>query len=266
MAGSENHFRQKGDTYMKKRIIIADNLEEFCDQLVQSLKKHDMLEVVGIANDGEQAVRMIKQLKPDMLVLDLLLPKLDGIGVLKEINKVENRPVVVATSGFITDYVASTAANLGVRYLMLKPCDIDDLAEIMEEYWCGNEPRKASQKTTASKIETLTTNILRDIGVPAHIKGYHYLREAIMIAVEDPDVINALTKVLYPQVARTFQTAPARVARAIQHAIEISWDRRDQNGLGQFFGYTINVREDKPAVAEFLAVIVDDIQHTMRTP
>lgn len=251
---------------MKKRIVIADNSEEFCDQLVQSLKKHDMLEVVGIANDGEQAVRMTKQIKPDMLVLDLLLAKQDGLGVLKEIHSMENRPVVVATSRFITDYVASASANLGVRYLMLKPCDTDALAEIMEEYWCGNEPRKASEKTTASKIETLTTNILRDIGVPAHIKGYHYLREAIIIAVEDMDVINALTKVLYPQVARTFQTAPARVARAIQHAIEISWDRREQNALNNFFGYTVNKREDKPSVAEFLAVIVDDIQRTMRTP
>lgn len=251
---------------MKKRIIIADISEEFCDQLVNALKRHDMLEVVGIANDGEQAVRMIKQLKPDMLVLDLLLPKLDGIGILKEIHGMENQPVVVATSGFITDYVASASANLGARYLMLKPCDICALAEIMEEYWCGNEPRKASLQTNACKIETLTTDILRDISVPAHIKGYHYLREAIMIAVEDMDVINALTKVLYPQIARTFQTAPARVARAIQHAIEISWDRREQNGLVQFFGYTVNKREDKPSVAEFLAVIVDDIQRTMRTP
>lgn len=251
---------------MKKRVLVTDISEEFCDQLVHALKKHDMLEVVGIANDGEQAVRMIKQLKPDMLVLDLLLPKLDGIGILKEIHGMENRPVVVATSGFITDYVASASANLGARYLMLKPCDICALAEIIEEYWCCNEPRKASQQITACKIETLTTDILRDISVPAHIKGYHYLREAIMIAVEDPDVINALTKVLYPQVARTFQTAPARVARAIQHAIEISWDRREQNTLHQIFGYTVNKREDKPSVAEFLAVIVDNIQRTMRTP
>jgi len=266
MAGSKKYFRQEGDTYMKIRIVIADNSEEFCNQLVQSLKKHDMLEVAGTANDGEQALRMVKKLKPDMLVLDLMLAKLDGLGVLKEIYTMENRPIVVATSRFITDYVASAAANLGVRYLMLKPCDSDHLVEVIEDYLCGTKLQTAPRGNATSKIETLTTNILRDIGVPAHIKGYHYLREAIMIAVEDPDVINALTKVLYPQVSRTFQTAPARVARAIQHAIEISWDRREQNALHQFFGYTINKREDKPSVAEFLAVIVDNIQRTMRTP
>ena len=110
----------------------------------------------------------------------------------------------------------------------------------------------------------MATDILHEIGIPAHIKGYHYLREAIIIAVEDPDVINALTKVLYPQIARTFHTAPARVARAIQHAIEVAWDRRNQNVLNSFFRYTVNRQEDKPTVAEFLTVIADDIQRRMR--
>ena len=258
------YFRQEGDKCMKKRVLIADNSEEFCDQLVQSLKKHDVLELIGIANDGEQAIRMVKQLKPDLLVIDLLLAKRDCIVVLKEIYSMEKRPVVVATSRFISDYVSSAVENLGVRYLMLKPCDSDSLTELIEDYWSSNQLQKTPQKRAAAKIATMATDILHEIGIPAHIKGYHYLREAIIIAVEDPDVINALTKVLYPQIARTFHTAPARVARAIQHAIEVAWDRSNQNVLNSFFRYTVNRQEDKPTVAEFLTVIADDIQRRMR--
>ncbi len=249
---------------MKKRILIADNSDSFCNQLVQSLRKYDVVEVIGIAHDGEQTARMVKQQKPDMLVLDLLLPKLDRIGVLKEIYSNENRPVVIATSGFITDYVASSVAYLGVRYLMLKPCDMTSLTEQIVGYWNENELLKRPRESSANKIENLVTEILHDIGVPAYIKGYQYLREALIIAVEDVDVINALTKVLYPQVAKMFQTTPARVARAIQHAIEVVWDRREQNALDHFFGTTVSKREDKPTAAEFLAVIADDIQRCMR--
>ncbi|MBO5891141.1 MAG: sporulation transcription factor Spo0A [Oscillospiraceae bacterium] len=250
---------------MKRRIIIADNSEVFCNGLVQSLKKYDMVEVVGAAHDGEQTVRMVKQLKPDMLVLDLLLPKLDGIGVLKEIYNMEKRPIVVATSGFITDYVASSVACLGARYLMLKPCDITSLSELIEGCWNENDLQKRPRESTATRIENLATDVLHDIGVPAHIKGYYYLREAVIITVEDMDVINALSKVLYPQVARIYQTTPSRVERAIRHATEIAWDRRDQTALDRFFGTTVNKREDKPTVAEFLSAIADDIQRTMRT-
>lgn len=244
--------------------MIADNSEEFCNQLVQSIKKYDVVEVIGTAHDGEQTARMVKQQKPDMLVLDLLLPKLDGIGVLKEIYSMENRPVVVATSGFITDYVASSVACLGARYLMLKPCDMTSLTELIEGCWSENELQKRPRESTANKIENLVTDILHDIGVPAHIKGYQYLREALIIVVEDMDVINALTKVLYPQIAKTYQTTPSRVERAIRHASEITWDRRDCNSLHRFFGHTVTNQKGKPTVAEFLAVIADDVQRRMR--
>ena len=265
MAGREKHFRQKGDICVKKRIIIADNSEIFCSQLAQSLKKYDVVEIIGVVHDGEQTARMVKQLKPDMLVLDLLLPKLDGIGVLKEIYNMEKRPIVIAISGFITDYVASAAANLGARYLLLKPCDTSYLTELIEDYWNGSGSRKTLRANQATKIEALATDILHNIGVPAHIKGYHYLREAVIITVEDMDVINALSKVLYPQVSRIYQTTPSRVERAIRHATEIAWNRRDQTALDRFFGTTVNKREYKPTVAEFLSAIAEDIQRTMRT-
>ena len=197
-------------------VMIADNTEEFCSSLVTTLQRSEGFRVVGTANDGEQAVRMILEKQPRILVLDLMLSKKDGLSVLKAISTMDRKPAVLATSGFITDYVASAAANLGVQYLMLKPCDMTALTERLEELRGGQTVRSfsAAQESKPS-IEAMVTSIIHEIGVPAHIKGYQYLREAIIIAVNDMDVINAITKVLYPQVAKTFQTTPSRVERNV---------------------------------------------------
>ena len=244
-----------------KTVIIADNSEEFCAGLTAALKRTEGFQVIGTANDGEQAIRTVTERKPDVLVLDLMLAKQDGISVLKAISSMENRPVVFATSGFITDYVASAAANLGVRYLMLKPCDLSALVERMEEVRSvGVKQLSAVRSNANNDIEAMVTNIIHEIGVPAHIKGYQYLREAIIIAVGDMDVINAITKVLYPQVAKTFQTTPSRVERAIRHAIEVAWDRGDLDTLQRFFGYTVSNTKGKPTNSEFIALIADKLQ------
>lgn len=244
-----------------KTVIIADNSEEFCAGLTTALKRTEGFQVIGTVNDGEQAIRTVTERKPDVLVLDLMLAKQDGISVLKAISSLEKRPVVFATSGFITDYVASAAANLGVRYLMLKPCDLSALVERMEEVrTIGAKPKAAASSNANSGIEAMVTNIIHEIGVPAHIKGYQYLREAIIIAVGDMDVINAITKVLYPQVAKTFQTTPSRVERAIRHAIEVAWDRGDLDTLQRFFGYTVSNTKGKPTNSEFIALIADKLQ------
>ncbi len=242
-------------------VIIADNTEEFCTNLTTALKRADGFQVLGTANDGEQAIRMITERKPDVLVLDLMLAKQDGLSVLKAISSMERRPVTLATSRFVTDYVASAAANLGVRYLMLKPCDMTALVERLEEIRGGESHRQpTARSTSANSIETMVTSIIHEIGVPAHIKGYQYLREAIIIAVNDMDVINAITKVLYPQVAKTFQTTPSRVERAIRHAIEVAWDRGDLDTLQRFFGYTVSNTKGKPTNSEFIALIADKLQ------
>lgn len=244
-----------------KTVIIADNSEEFCTGLTAALKRTEGFQVIGTASDGEQAVRLVTERKPDVLVLDLMLSKRDGISVLKAIGTGEDRPVVFATSGFITDYVASCAAGLGVRYLMLKPCDLSALVERMEEVRSvgkGQPPLRGGGGNGG--IEAMVTDIIHEIGVPAHIKGYQYLREAIIIAVEDMDVINAITKVLYPQVAKTFQTTPSRVERAIRHAIEVAWDRGDLDTLQRFFGYTVSNTKGKPTNSEFIALIADKLQ------
>ena len=247
-------------------VMIADNTEEFCSSLVTALQRSEGFRVVGTANDGEQAVRMIHQMQPQILVLDLMLAKRDGLSVLKAISTMERKPAVLATSGFITDYVASAAANLGVQYLMLKPCDMTALVERLEELR-GGQTVLVPQNRAGGKpsIEAMVTSIIHEIGVPAHIKGYQYLREAIIIAVNDMDVINAITKVLYPQVAKVFQTTPSRVERAIRHAIEVAWDRGDLDTLQKFFGYTVSNTKGKPTNSEFIALIADKLQLQLKS-
>ena len=209
---------------------------------------------------------MIEEKKPDILVLDLMLAKKDGISVLKSIANMEHKPITLATSAFLTEYVSTAAANLGVRYLMLKPCDMAALVERLEEIRGGESLRyPAARRSDKVSIETLVTNIIHEIGVPAHIKGYQYLREAIIIAVNDMDVINAITKVLYPEVAKTFGTTPSRVERAIRHAIEVAWDRGDLDTLQKFFGYTVSNTKGKPTNSEFIALIADKLQLQLKS-
>ena len=248
---------------MDKRtsVLIADNSEEFCTALSAALQRTDRFTVAGIANDGEQAMALLDERRPDILVLDLMLSKKDGLSLLKSISGWERRPAVVATSGFMTDYVASAAAGLGVAYLMLKPCDTEALVDRIDELRCdGARPILPRRTAQPQSIEAMVTSIIHEIGVPAHIKGYQYLREAIIIAVGDMDVINAITKVLYPQVAKTFQTTPSRVERAIRHAIEVAWDRGDLDTLQRFFGYTVSNTKGKPTNSEFIALIADKLQ------
>ena len=247
-------------------VLIADTSEEFCSSLSKALQSAEGFQVLGIAADGEQAIAMVNQRKPDILVLDLMLSKQDGLSVLKAIASMDRKPVTLATSRFVTDYVASAAANLGVRYLMVKPCDMATLVERLQEIrGNSNASQPGIRKTGNQSIESLVTGIIHEIGVPAHIKGYQYLREAIIIAVGDMDVINAITKVLYPQVAKTFQTTPSRVERAIRHAIEVAWDRGDLDTLQRFFGYTVSNTKGKPTNSEFIALIADKLQLQLKS-
>lgn len=242
-------------------VMIADNAEDFCSNLTSALRNAEGFQVIATANDGEQAIRTVMERKPDVLVLDLMLAKKDGLAVLKAIANMDRKPVTLATTRFVTDYVASAAANLGVRYLMVKPCDLTALVERLEEIRGDNNQAKTlPSRMSATNIESMVTGIIHEIGVPAHIKGYQYLREAIIIAVNDMDVINAITKVLYPQVAKTFQTTPSRVERAIRHAIEVAWDRGDLDTLQRFFGYTVSNTKGKPTNSEFIALIADKLQ------
>ena len=247
-------------------VFIADSAEDFCGNLTAALHRAEGFQVIGNATDGEQAIRQINERKPEVLVLDLMLSKQDGISVLKAIHGMDRKPITLATSAFVTDYVSTAAANLGVRYLMLKPCDMTALVERLEEIRDGETLRlPTGRRNEKTNIESMVTGIIHEIGVPAHIKGYQYLREAIIIAVNDMDVINAITKVLYPQVAKTFQTTPSRVERAIRHAIEVAWDRGDLDTLQRFFGYTVSNTKGKPTNSEFIALIADKLQLQLKS-
>jgi len=243
-------------------VLIADGNEAFCDELRQRISAVEGYAVIGTAMDGHSAVELLRQYQPDVLILDLMLPKLDGISVLKAAAELEKQPASVVMCPFVTDYVVGMAAGLGAQYFMLKPCDsravVERLRELREN---ASSQRNAGLRAKPEiNVEAMVTSIIHEIGVPAHIKGYQYLREAIMIAVADMDVINAITKVLYPQVAKTFQTTPSRVERAIRHAIEVAWDRGDLETLQRFFGYTVSNTKGKPTNSEFIALIADKLQ------
>lgn len=243
-------------------VLIADGSEAFCQELRQRISAVEGYHVVGAVTDGQKAVELLRETKPDAMVLDLMLPKLDGISVLKAANELEHRPASVVMSTFVTSYISDMAANLGAAYFMMKPCDTRAVVERLHELRENAQPQRISTMRTGREInvEAMVTSIIHEIGVPAHIKGYQYLREAIMIAVADMDVINAITKVLYPQVAKTFQTTPSRVERAIRHAIEVAWDRGDLETLQRFFGYTVSNTKGKPTNSEFIALIADKLQ------
>ena len=247
-------------------VVIADSSEEFCAGLSAALLKLGNYKIVGTAADGEQAVRLVAQLKPDMLVLDLMLSKQDGLSVMKQVGTLEKKPVMVATSVFVTGYVSAQVAALGARYLMMKPFDMTALVDRLEEIRGGESLRTLpARRNDKTSIEAMVTGIIHEIGVPAHIKGYQYLREAIIIAVNDMDVINAITKVLYPMVAKKFDTTPSRVERAIRHAIEVAWDRGDLDTLQRFFGYTVSNTKGKPTNSEFIALIADKLQLQLKS-
>ena len=267
-AAKGEKFIMTGEDVMEHAttIFIADSAEEFCSGLSSALQRAGGFQVIGTAADGEQAIRQITEKKPQILVLDLMLPKQDGLSVLKAIDRMDRKPITLATSAFISEYVSSAAAALGVRYLMLKPCDLAAVVERLEEMRGGENLRlRLPRRGDKTSIESMVTGIIHEIGVPAHIKGYQYLREAIIIAVNDMDVINAITKVLYPQVAKTFQTTPSRVERAIRHAIEVAWDRGDLDTLQRFFGYTVSNTKGKPTNSEFIALIADKLQLQLKS-
>lgn len=242
----------------KTRIIIADSSEDFSAALAEELKAG--FEIVGKVSDGIEAVKLTEREKPDVLLLDLVLSRLDGLGVLKTIGSMSDKPATIVISSFANDMITAEVAALGASYFMLKPVDFKILVERLGQLNVKTQGSSPRSIRTEVSIEAMVTSIIHEIGVPAHIKGYQYLREAIIIAVNDMDVINAITKVLYPQVAKAFSTTSSRVERAIRHAIEVAWDRGDLETLQKFFGYTVSNSKGKPTNSEFIALIADRLQ------
>ena len=255
---------------MNKRkisILLADDNKEFCDTLVNYLEKHDDLEIIGIAHDGVDAYNKIIETKPDIAIIDGVMPRLDGLGVLEKLNLKDNpehAPICIVLSVITQDKITQKAMELGADYYIAKPFDLEALVSrlrhLKEQI---NHPQTQSARAALGKtinLETKVTGILHEIGVPAHIRGYHYMREAIIMAVEDIDVLNYITKELYPTIAKKSNTTPSRVERAIRHAIEVAWSRGKVDVIDQMFGYTINNHKGKPTNSEFIALIADRLR------
>lgn len=245
----------------KAKVLIADSGEDFRFLMADTIKAEEDMEVVGTAGDGMETLEMASAKHPDVIVMDLVLTKLDGLGVLSRFSQMQRAPAVIIVSGFFNEHVLQEAAEMGAYYFMPKPCDIPELLNRIRQVTSGSKNALPYQGMLVSKselnLESVVTEVLHEIGVPAHIKGYQYLREAIIMTIKDMDTINSVTKILYPEVARKFDTTPSRVERAIRHAIEVAWDRGDLETLQKFFGYTVSNVKGKPTNSEFIAMIAD---------
>lgn len=248
----------------KTKILVADSGEDFYKLLLDRVKFEDDFKLLGRAANGEEALQMAAELSADILLMDVILPKMDGLCVLERLNKQSRRPAVIITSNFSNEHVVAEAAALGASFYLAKPCDMDALftriRQIMSRVKPQAEFKSAPRAQREQSLESMVTEVIHEIGVPAHIKGYQYLREAIILSVNNMEMINAVTKVLYPEVAKTFETTPSRVERAIRHAIEVAWDRGDIEILQKFFGYTVSNIKGKPTNSEFIAMIADRLQ------
>ena len=242
----------------KYRIVLADTNAEFRARLKEKIAASEDFAVVGEADNGRDALRLVQELRPALLVFDLILPELDGFGLLAEVRSMgKDAPQCIVASLFCTDRIIAEASSSGVYYFMPKPLAEASLTERM---------RSAMQATeeNAPNLECRITSVIHEIGIPAHIKGYSYVREAIALAVQDMEVINAVTKVLYPEVAKRYRTTSSRVERAVRHAIEVAWDRGDLETLQKYFGYTVSNAKGKPTNSEFIAMIADRIRLDLR--
>lgn len=230
---------EKGWNKMENKVtvVLADANEEFRTMLRQRMEGTGEFHVAGSTENGDQALDLVRRLRPQLLVTDVVLPGLDGFGLLRQLNQLgQGAPRTIVVSSFCSRRTVAQAMEMGVYFFLPKPVNEESLLELMRQAAAPEQ----EEAPFAPALEGMVTAIIHEIGVPAHIKGYQYLREAIMIAVNDMDVINAVTKVLYPEVAKRFCTTPSRVERAIRHAIEVAWDRGDIETLQKYFGYTVN--------------------------
>ncbi len=240
-----------------KKIVLADASEEFRKMFADMVEDEEDLVLAGQTGDGEELLRLTAQFEPDVVVMDLMLTGLDGLDALEQLRGMG--PAVLVLTTFSSPAVAEQVSARGAAYCMLKPCRLSSVVERARQLAWNSPVEDDPAEDGARELERRVTAIIHDIGVPAHIKGYQYLREAIGLAVEDMEVINAVTKVLYPAVAKKFGTTASRVERAIRHAIEVAWDRGDLETLQKYFGYTVSNAKGKPTNSEFIAMIADRI-------
>ena len=256
----------------KLNVAIADDNERMLRLLGAIIESDEELNVVGTAKDGEEAYNVIKTKEPDVVLLDIVMPKLDGLGVLDRVNHdktIKKHPTFIMISAIGQERVTEDAFKLGADYYIMKPFDRDMIVNRIKMVR-HHENRKSfhmrrinpgeNPEQLQKSLESRVTDIIHEIGVPAHIKGYQYLRDAIIMSVNDIEMLNSITKILYPTIAKKYQTTASRVERAIIHAIEVSWNRGKMDTIDALFGYTINNGKGKPTNSEFIALIADKIR------
>lgn len=269
----EEKIRDMGCMKEKLDVVIADDNERILQLLNDILSNDDEIEVVGMARNGEEAVNVITSKQPDVVLVDIIMPKLDGLAVMDKVNKeasLKKKPAFVVLSAVGRESITDDAFELGACYYIMKPFDnemvLNRIKHIKSSLTRKNhEPRKINayenkKEYIERNLESDVTNIIHEVGVPAHIKGYQFLRDAIIMAINDMEMLNSITKMLYPTIARKNNTTPSRVERAIRHAIEVAWNRGKMDTIDELFGYTINNGKGKPTNSEFIALIADKIR------
>ena len=261
----------------KISVLIADDNKEFCSILNDYLLNQKDIVVTAIAKDGREALELIEEKEPDLVILDIIMPHLDGLGVLERLNSMELKkiPRVIVLSAVGQDKITQQAITLGADYYVVKPFDMDIFTKRIREMFSTTtsveverrvsqiplvEREAAATKRGPMDLETEITSIIHEIGVPAHIKGYMYLREAITMVVNDMELLSAVTKELYPSIAKKYNTTASRVERAIRHAIEVAWGRGQVDAINKLFGYTVHTEKGKPTNSEFIAIIADKLR------
>ena len=259
----------------KLNVAVADDNEKMVEILGRMIEEDKDLTLVGKAHNGEEICNIIKEKEPDVVVLDIIMPKMDGLTVMEHCSHdmtVKKQPSFIVVSAVGQERITEDAFSLGADYYMLKPFDNQVLLNRIKHLRRFGDRRNREsvlrqaavqeQKAEygARNLESDVTNIIHEIGVPAHIKGYQYLRDAIILAVNDIEMLNSITKVLYPTIAKKHQTTPSRVERAIRHAIEVAWSRGKMDTIDELFGYTVSTGKGKPTNSEFIALIADKIR------
>lgn len=245
----------------KKKILVADAGEDYRRTLVEAISGEGDIQVVGQTGDGQQLLQLIQESKPDLVVMDIILSQMDGVEVLQSLEERSEagRPKILVVSGLARGTMADLAVRHGADHYMTKPCRSEVICERIRQL-TGLDRENNLACSHQYSMESRVTAIIHEIGVPAHIKGYHYLREAILYSIDNIEAINAVTKILYPEVAKRFNTTPSRVERAVRHAIEVAWDRGDLETLQKYFGYTVSNVKGKPTNSEFIAMIADRLR------